>query len=657
MPDNPFTISSSSVKSGDLRGKYRREWVEEAIDFEEGDSGLTISHTPRYVGSSITNRTLTILLALFVLGIGIIFTRLFYLQVYKGSYYRSLAEGNRIRLQPIPSERGIIYDRNNVLLVQNIPGFSLTVSTQDLPRAEDKRAEVIKKIVEISGVPEDQIQQLIKKYGLYSQTITIKENLDYDTALKLYIENANLPGVKIESSSERKYVTVATSTQNSVLSLSHILGYVSKIKDDELNELRGNGYLIADKIGRTGLEKTYETYLRGTYGRKKIEVNAVGREQSQLAVEAPVPGKNVVLTIDLEGQKKLEDLVEATAEKTGKRRISAIAMNPENGEIIAMVSWPSFDNNKFSQGIDQASYDGYIHDKDLPLFNRAIGGSFPPGSTAKLMVSAAALQENIVTRYTTVNSVGGILVGGTLFKDWKAGGHGTTDVTKALAWSVNTFFYYVGGGYEKFMGLGVERMMDYMRAFNVAAKTGIDIPGESTGFLPSKEWKKQVKNEPWYVGDTYNLSIGQGDMLVSPLQVALWTAIVASNGKIVTPHFGKEVVNPKTKQVTELTFPINRLDKVSPENLGIVRDGMRECVTDGSCKLLQTLPFLAAGKTGTAQWNKNKPTHAWFTSFAPFKNPQLVVTVLVEEGGEGSTVAMPIARDFLDWWGRKYLKK
>ncbi len=657
MSQNPFTITSSSVKSGDLTGKYRREWVEEAIDFEEGDSGLTISHTQRYVGSSISQRTLSILLWLFLLGVGIIFIRLFYLQIYKGSYYHSLAEGNRIRLQPIPSERGIIYDRNNVLLVQNIPGFSLTISPQDLPRAGDKRTEVIGKIVEMSGVPEEEVRRLIKKYGLFSQSITVKENLDYDTALRLYIENANLPGVKVESSSERKYVTVATSTESSVLSLSHVLGYVSKIREDELETLKNSGYLISDKSGRTGIEQVYESYLRGTYGRKKVEVNAVGREQSQLAVEPPTPGKNVILTIDLEAQKKMEELVRVTAEKMGKRRISAIATNPQNGEILAMVSWPSFDNNKFSQGIDQVSYNGYINDKDLPLFNRAIAGNFPPGSTAKLMVSAAALQEKIVTRFTSVNSVGGILVGGTLFKDWKAGGHGVTDVRRAIAWSVNTFYYYVGGGYEKFLGLGVDRMTDYMRAFNVASKTGIDLPGENTGFLPSKEWKKEVKNEPWYVGDTYNLSIGQGDMLVSPLQVNVWTSIVASNGKIATPHLGKEIVDPDTKEVIVLDFPIERLEKVSPENLGIVREGMRDCVIIGSCKLLQTLPFEAAGKTGTAQWNKNRATHAWFTSFAPYKNPQIVVTVLVEEGGEGSVIAMPIARDFLSWWGKKYLKK
>lgn len=656
MPENPFTISSSSIKSGDLRGKYRREWVEEAIDFEEGDSGLTVSHTPGYVGSSVGNRTLVILLSLFMVGVSIIFARLVYLQIVKGPYYRSLADGNRIRLQPIPSERGIMYDRNKVVLVQNIPGFALTISPQDLPRQEEARMQVIQKIVEISGVEASQVQELIKKYGSFRQSIIVKENLDYETALKLYIENANLPGVKIESSSERKYVTVATSTQNNVLSLSHLLGYVSKIQETEFNTLKDVGYLISDKIGRTGLEKVYETYLRGTYGRKKVEVNAVGREQSQLAVEPPVPGKDVVLTIDLEGQKKLEDLVKTTAERTGKHKISAIAMNPENGEILAMVSWPSFDNNKFSQGIDKASYEGYITDKDLPLFNRAISGNFPPGSTAKLMVSAAALQEKIITRNTAVNSTGGIMVGGTFFKDWKPGGHGSTNVTKALAWSVNTFYYYIGGGYEKFVGLGVERMTDYMRAFKVSEKTGIDLPGESAGFLPSKEWKKRVKNEPWYVGDTYNLSIGQGDILVSPLQNAVWTAIVASNGIIATPHLGKEIIDPETKKVTILPFPTQMLDKVSSENLAIVRDGMRQCVTDGSCKLLQTLPFASAGKTGTAQWNKNKPTHAWFTSFAPFKNPQIVVTVLVEEGGEGSVTAMPIARDFLSWWGKKYLK-
>jgi penicillin-binding protein 2 len=653
---NPFTIESGAIRDNDLTGKYKKSWVEEAIDFEEGDSRLTISHTQSYLGSSITSRRLVVLFGVCLVGILIIFGRSVYLQVVQGDHYRALAEGNRIRLQSIPAERGILYDRYRTVLVQNVPGFSLSLSPQDLPRDTRERNRVIDRLVEMSGVERIEIERLVKKYGTYSQTITLKENLDYDTALKLYIENATLPGVRVESTSERSYYGGSASSSPSLLSLSHILGYVNKLTDAELDDLRSSGYLLADKIGRVGVEKTYETALRGVAGRKKIEVNSLGREQSVLAVDPPIPGKDIILSIDVAAQKKMEDLVRAMAVKLNKRKISAIAMNPTNGEVLALVSWPAYENNKFSQGIDTATYKSYIEDTDKPLFNRVIGGSYPPGSTAKIMVAVAAIQEKVISRYTTVNSVGGFMLGGTFFRDWRAGGHGITDVKRALAWSVNTFFYYIGGGRDAFTGLGIDRINDYFKRFHLAQKTGIDIPGESEGFIPSKEWKQEVKNETWYVGDTYNVAIGQGDTLVSPLQVALWTATVANNGTIVTPHVGQKITDPVTKKTTILEFPTSKLEGVSGETLGIVREGMRDCVVGGSCQLLSYLPFQAAGKTGTAQWNRNKPTHAWFTSFAPYRSPKIVVTVLVEEGGEGSVAAMPIAKDFLAWWGANYLE-
>lgn len=655
--ESPFTISGKKVKDSNLSGKFRNSWVEEAIDFEDQAPGLSIAHTSNYVGTSISFERTLVLMSLFVMGLLIIFARVGYLQFLKGDYYRALAEGNRIRVLPIPAERGIIYDRYQKLLVQNVPGFSLLLSPQDLPRDTVIRNHIIDQVVTLSGVPKEDIEHLITKYGSYSQSIILKENLDYDTALKLYVQNADLPGIQVESTSERNYITSGTSTLHNILSLSHILGYVGKIREDETDAMQALGYLLSDEVGRTGVEKIYENTLRGTSGRKKIEVNAVGREQNVLAVEPPKPGNDLILTIDIEAQKKLEDIVSATADRTGKRRIAAIAMNPNNGEILALVSWPAFDNNAFAHGISTTTYKQYIDDKNLPLFNRAIAGGYPPGSTAKLMVAAAALQEKVITPLTTVNSVGGFMLGGTFFKDWKAGGHGLTNVTKALAWSVNTFFYYVGGGFDKFIGLGVDRIESYMRDFGVGQKTNIDLPGETTGFVPSKEWKKRVKNESWFVGDTYNLSIGEGEMLTTPLQAALWTAIVANNGTVITPHVAQKLADPITNATTTLVFASHPIGTVSAENLAVVRQGMRDCVIWGSCQLLKTLPFETGGKTGTAQWNNNKQTHAWFTSFAPYNRPQIVVTVLVEEGGEGSVIAMPIARDFLDWWGRNYLKK
>ncbi|KKR34761.1 MAG: hypothetical protein UT67_C0007G0010 [Candidatus Magasanikbacteria bacterium GW2011_GWA2_40_10] len=339
--------------------------------------------------------------------------------------------------------------------------------------------------------------------------------------------------------------------------------------------------------------------------------------------------------------------------RTNRKRAAAIAMDPRDGSILAMVSLPAFNNNEFSGGITQKNYDKYTKNPDNPLFNRAIGGTYPSGSVVKLVVAAAALQEKIITPGTAFLSTGGLQVGDRFFRDWKSGGHGTTNVSKALAWSVNTFFYYVGGGYKNFTGLGVDKIIKYMQFFGIAQKTGIDLTGEASGFAPSKDWKLKTKGETWYVGDTYNLSIGQGDLLVTPLQVAVWTSAVANGGKVVQPHLAFKLEEPITHNEVLLNFD-QREVPVSPENLAVVRQGMRDCVTYGSCQLMKSLPFASGGKTGTAQWNSNKENHAWFTSFAPFDDPKIVVTVLVEEGTEGSVVSEPIARDFLMWWSKKY---
>jgi penicillin-binding protein 2 len=659
MPENPFKIEKDFGVTGDLSGNYKNTWVEESFDIENGNSKLTISHTARYIGTSIEQTRIWQFLICVSLVLMVILGRVFYLQAIQGDYFRSLAEGNRIRLIPIPAERGIIYDRFNRPLLKNIPDFSLAVVPQDLPRSSVERDQIITKISEMSTIQKVDIEKQIKRYGPSSfQSFSIENNLDYDTALRLYVENSNLPGLEVQSGSKRGYFFKATTSSVPVVvpSLSHLIGYVGRLNDADVEANKDLDYLPTDLIGKTGLEKTYEQTLRGTYGRKKIEVNAIGKEQSVLAMEAPVPGKNLILSLDLDAQKKMEELVKQTAEVTGKRKIAAIALNPQNGEVLALVSWPSFDNNEFVNGIDQKKYDEYSNDIDNPLFNRAVGGQYPPGSTVKLVVADAALEEKIASKNTTVNSVGGITVGGSLFKDWKAGGHGITNVTKALAWSVNTYFYYVGGGFEKFTGLGIERLGKYFTAFGLGKKTNIDLTGESAGFIPSKDWKKKEKGESWFVGDTYNVSIGQGDLLVSPLQVAVWTSAVANGGSLITPHLGKKIIDPLTKKEAELSFSNEKIQGISSSNLQIVREGMRDCVTLGSCKLLGTLPFQAAGKTGTAQWSKTHPTHAWFTSFAPYQKPQIVVTVLVEDGGEGSTVAQPIAQKFLDWWGKKYLE-
>jgi len=658
MAKKIFEIQENKFPDDSLSGRYSRAWVEESFVFENPTGKQTgAPQTGSYLGTSINPKKNLILAIIVILGFLFIFGKIFYLQIFRGDYYRSLAEGNRIRLQPIVSERGIIYDKNHKELVQNVPNFSLSLIPQDLPQDPKARGEVIDQVVSLSGVPREQIQDLLKKYGSYSYaSLVIKENLDYNTALKLYIKSSQLPGILIEKGSKRKYlINSDANSATSTLSMSHILGYLGKIDDKEIAGMKDEGYLLFDNIGKTGLEKIYESDLRGKYGLRKVEVDALGHEQTVLAEDPPVPGQNLILSIDIDAQQEMENLIKAELLKTGKKKAAAIVMDPNTGSILALVSWPSFDDNEFSGGISQGEYKKYTDNPDNPLFNRAISGTYPSGSTVKMVVAAAALQEKIITPNTTVLSTGGIKVSNWFFKDWSPTGHGITNVRKALAWSVNTFFYYIGGGYKNFVGLGVDKLTEYMRAFGLSKQTGIDLPGEAAGFLPSKDWKLQTKGESWYIGDTYNLSIGQGDLLITPLQVALWTAAIANGGNIVQPHLVDKIENPLDHQETALLYKTTPTP-VSAQNIAVVQQGMRDCVVYGSCQLLKGLPFAAAGKTGTAQWGTTKNNHAWFTSYAPFDHPRIVVTVLIEEGVEGSTVSEPVARDFMAWWGKKYLK-
>lgn len=648
------------VNDSNLTGRYRHGWVEENLPhFNANGRNNNIPRTNNFIGASISPKRMLLFLILSLIGTVVIASRVFYLQVIKGDYYFNLAENNRIRIKPISSERGLVYDRYGKQIVENIPSFSLSIVPYDLPRNNEERANLISKISTISNVGVEEIENLIKKYSDYSyESLIIKENLDYESALRLYVQSSELNGIIIEKGTKRLYGTVNAdeNINNKPSSLSHIIGYLGKIDINELSDKKSLGYYSSDYLGKAGIEKQYESNLRGIFGRKRVEVNALGREQNILAEEPPIPGKNIYLSIDLEAQNYLENLLLDSMEKNSFARVAGIALNPNNGEILALVSLPSFDNNDFSGGISETKYSAYLNNENNPLFNRAIAGTYPSGSTVKPLITAAALQEKIITKNTSVLSTGGIEVDKWFFRDWKAGGHGYTNATKAIAWSVNTFFYYIGGGYKSFVGLGVDKIISYLKQFGLAEKTGIDLPGESAGFLPSKAWKEETKNEMWYIGDTYNLSIGQGDLLVTPLQVAVWTATIANGGKVIQPRLAVKIEDPLNKTEEILPTIIKNENFISSANINISRQGMRECVIYGSCEMLGSLNFSSAGKTGTAQWSQSKENHAWFTSFAPFDNPQIVVTILIEEGEEGSTAAQPIALDFLRWWGKKYLK-
>lgn len=623
------------------------DWVESSFTFER-PAGKQIA-TPwnhAYIGVSFRERKFFLLLFLFLIVFSGLIGRLGFLQMARGAGFYQAAEGNRARIVPIPADRGLLFDRTGRQLTKNVPNFSLAMMPQDLPHDPLARRDLVARLSALTTRPEEDLMGLIEEYGSYSlESIIIEEHLDYEAALAVQIAATDLPGIHIVRGSKRLYLSTTT-TQ----SLSHIVGYEGKLTREELDRLFADGYLPSDLIGKSGVEKTYENYLRGIYGKKRIEVNALGREQTVLAEVPPTPGFHISLAIDIEIQETLETLLADTLRVSRKKRGAAVALDPNTGEVLALVSLPAFDNNLFSSGISEGDYAVIRDDPDSPLFHRAIGGAYPSGSTIKPAIAAAALAEGIITPASVFLSTGGLRIGEWFFPDWKPGGHGWTNVVASLAYSVNTFYYSIGGGYEALSGLGVQKITDHLRRFGFGALLGIDIPGEVGGFLPSESWKEAERGEVWYIGDTYNLSIGQGDLLVTPLQIAAMTAATANGGTLYRPHVVRAIIDPVSQAETPVQPTIIRSGVEPEEYLETVRAGMRACVTLGSCRRLADLPVAVAGKTGTAQWRNDRDTHGWFTSFAPMENPEIVVTILVEEGGEGSAIAAPIAKDFYAWW-------
>lgn len=608
-----------------------------------------------FVGKSLINKRVIFTLLGLYAGLFILFGKSFYLQVVQGADYRQLAEKNRIKTNYIKTSRGLIYDRNGKVLVKNIPKFIVSLIPSELPYDEIEKNILLDKIATIIDVPFDDLYnkvKAIKQTSLYFyQPVTIKSDLAYEEAIKLSIHSTKLSGVYVQTDIEREYLN------DDMESLSHILGYTGRITEEELEGDIQKRYLLTDKIGKTGIEKYYEIELRGIHGTTKTEVDAYGREKKIVEKEDRRLGSNIVLALDSKIQKNLEQIVRSHLAKIGKKRASVIAMNPNNGEILGMVNLPAFDNNIFSRGIDHETYNQLVEDPNHPLFFRSIAGEYPSGSTFKMVMAAAALQEGIITQSTTFLSSGGIRIGEWFFPDWKVGGHGVTDVRKALAESVNTFFYIIGGGYNTAEGLGVTKIHVYAKLFGLGKKLGIDLPSERSGFLPSREWKERTKHENWYIGDTYHFAIGQGDLLVTPLQVAAYTAAIANGGAVYKPHVVKEIINPNDNNVATIEPEVLESGFIDAQYIKVVQEGLRRAVTDGSARRLNYLPIRIAGKTGTAQWSSEREPHAWFTSYAPYEHPQIVLTVLVEEGGEGSSVAVPIAESFYKFWATEYMDK
>ncbi|MFA5962351.1 MAG: penicillin-binding protein 2 [Parcubacteria group bacterium] len=568
-----------------------------------------------------------------------LFGRVFFLDIVNGKYYSLVSAENRIRKIIIKAPRGNIYDKFGNILARNSPSIDVVILPSYLPKNPEEKKMLAQNLAGVLNMNQGNVEMaLLSQNDKSTDPILLKENITQDQSLILAEKINEFPGIALEKTAIRNY-------ENSAI-FSHIIGYDGKITQAEMET--NKGYFMTDYIGKTGLEKSYEKELKGVYGAQQVEVDSRGEIKKNLGVISPQAGSDLILNIDQELQKKLYDSLSAILEKTETKTAAAVAIDPRTGGILALVSLPSYDNNLFASGITSDAYKSLITDKDLPLLNRVTGGEYPPGSTIKPAVAAAALSEGTISPSTIINGMGGSLsIGAFRFGDWKA--HGPSDVRTAIAESNDVFFYTIGGGYGNIVGLGMDRMKKYEDLFGFGEATGIDLQGESVGLIPSEQWKKDKIGEKWYIGDSYHCAIGQGFVLSTPLQLANYTATLANGGTLYSPKLVNRI-RRNNGQDSYVQPEIIRKDFISPEIMQVVREGMRQTITSGTAQTLKDVPVAVAGKTGTAQYGSQDKTHAWFISFAPFDDPKIAMVVLVEGGGEGHSSAVPVTKEVYDWY-------
>ena len=563
---------------------------------------------------------LAALAALIVAAFVVLSVRLYDLQVVHGSYYAQVAEQNRLLRLPLLAERGVIYDRTHTLLARNLPAFAVRVLPADVPKR--MQPDVARQLGRLLSIPPDQIAAAIdagRARTPYELVTLTRAPISRELALLIEERGVELPGVRVEASSVRQYVDGPL--------YAGVLGYVGPVTEEELSELRAAGYLPDDSTGRDGIERTYEGYLRGAYGVREVERDAAQREVKVLAERPPVAGRDLVLTLDDKLQRLIAaEIAQAIADKKMTAGVG-IALNPQNGEVLALVNVPSYDNNVFIRGITERELRALNSDPARPLVNKAIGEIYPPGSTFKLVTALAALNEGVVSRSTVVNVSSNVLnVGGYSFYDWRA--HGPLDFINGFAHSSDIYFYTLGGGnpYTGQAGVGPEKMAEYARALGMGKPTGIDVPGEAAGIIPDPDWKRRNIGEPWTLGNTYHMAIGQGYDAITPLQLVTAYAALANDGTVYRPHVLKEVVSASGEAVFRRTPQVERRLAIRPEHLRLVREAARRAVTIGHAYMPNAkLPI--AGKTGTAEFGAGETLdaagrhvlayHNWFVSFLP----------------------------------------
>lgn len=607
---------------------------------EINDALLTASEKEAARLDFVVNRAWFVLFWwIIVAGLVALAVRAIDLAVVEGETYRRAAEGNSVKTVQLLAPRGKIYDHLGAELVTNVPTVDVVMMPHELPSDPAQQAEVIRRAAALLRIDTGHITALLTSFeNVPTEPVLLKENVSQEDALLILGKAQELPGIVLEKAAKRNYADSAI--------FSHVIGYDGRVRKEDLEE--HPDYLYSDRIGRDGVEKEYEKALHGVHGAQHTVVDSRGTVIKEVGITLPQAGSDLFLTIDAGLQKKIFDSLSAMMERAQTTTAAAIALNPKNGEVLALVSLPSFDNNSFAHGITADEYAAILNDPAKPLFNRAIAGAYAPGSTIKPLIAAAALSEHVITPETQIESRGGIQVGNFFFGDWRT--HGFTDLRRAIAVSSDVYFYTLGGGYGGIQGLGMTRMKKYETLFGFGAPSGIDLPGEASGFVPDEEWKEKTLGERWYVGNSYHAAIGQGFVTTTPLQIVNYVAAIANGGTLYQPHVLSSV-RGADGSFTTTEQKIIRRDFVDPNILRVVREGMRQTITDGTATMLQNLSVAVAGKTGTAQFGTEGRTHSWFVSFAPYDDPQIALVVLVEgQTDEISSSTVPVTKDVYEWY-------
>jgi len=591
-------------------------------------------------------RRALVMLALVLLVLGGLLGRMYQLQVVEHDVYTTLSDKNRVQVQSVPPPRGLIYDRNNVLLAENRPVFSITVVPE---RVDDMEATLagLQDMVTISEEDLKRFRRRLEEYRRPYEAIPLLYNLTEEEIAKVSVRRHEFPGVEVEAELVRHYPYGDLT--------AHVLGYVGRINREELQRIDPVNYDGTNYIGKSGIERFYEDVLHGEVGYQHVETNARGRILRVLERENPVPGEDLQLHLDLRLQRKAHELLQG-------QRGTIIAIEPSTGGILALASVPSFDANQFVTGIGTKAYRELSTSVDKPLFNRALRGQYPPGSTIKPMMAVAALDSNVATRDTKIYDPGYFQLNeeGRRWRDWKRYGHGWVDLKEAVAESCDVFFYEMG------VKMGVDTMHRYLSAFGFGEDAALDVAGALEGILPSREWKRAHRDEPWYPGDSVNMSIGQGFFLATPLQLATATALIANRGEWVEPRLLKDIPGEHSAEEFLPEQTHKPLDLENPDDWEYVVDAMEEVMhgRHGTARRAgDDASYRMAGKTGTAQVfslegaeydadeiRERLRDHALFVGFAPTEDPKIAVAVIVENGGSGSAVAAPVARELFDAW-------